>query len=555
MKRDDCAKEFYIMNNYSQYLEFNSRRSPVIARNAIVASSQPLASEAGIQIMKKGGNAADAAVATAAALNVVEPMSTGIGGDCFCLFYDNDLKKVSGLNGSGRAPANLTLDLINETTINHNQIPGGSPLAITVPGSAAGWVDTIEKFGRLTIQDVLQPAIKLAEEGFPVSPVISYAWMMGKGKLWTGPYGEELTIRGMEPKPGQIFKNPNLARVFRTLAAEGKDGYYQGWIADSIVSLMEELDGVLTHSDLRSHTSTFVNPITTNYRGIDVFEIPPNGQGITALIALNILEGFDIGSMDIWSVEYFHTLIETMRLAFADSKWFVADPEYEDVPIGDLLSKQYADERRRLIDRNSANLGFKHGAPRVGDDTVYFSVVDGDGNACSFINSNYASFGTGLVAKGTGFVLQNRGCNFSLDPNHPNVLKPGKRPYHTIIPGMAVKDEDLYASFGVMGGFMQPQGHLQVLSKMIDHGYEPQSALNAPRFYLDGGNPAGVVKLEEGIPEKVIRGLEEKNHKTKLVSGFNRSVFGNGQIIKRNLDDGVLWAGSDPRCDGAAYGY
>lgn len=547
--------QFVIMSIYDQYLKFLSRRSPIMARNGIVASSQPLASEAGIQILKKGGNAADAAVATAAALNVVEPMSTGIGGDCFCIFYDNKTKKVSGLNGSGRAPKRLTIDLVRERGIKANNILGGSPLAITVPGAAAGWVDTIENFGSLSIKEVLQPAIKLAKDGFPVSPLISYAWMFGKVKLWTGPYGDELTINGMEPKPGQIFKNPNLARVFETLSEQGKTGYYKGWIAQAIVDLMDEMNGVLSLEDLHRHKSTIVKPISTNYRGIDVFEIPPNGQGITALIALNILEGFDIGEMNIEAPIYYHTLIETMRLAFADTKWYVADPQFEDIPIKELLSKKYATNRRKVINPAAASFDFKHGDPREQGDTVYFSVVDVDGNACSFINSNYAAFGTGLIAKGTGFVLQNRGCNFYLDPNHPNALKPGKRPYHTIIPGMALKNGELYASFGVMGGFMQPQGHVQVLSKMIDHGFEPQTALNAPRFYLDGGDPKGVVKLENQVPKKVKSTLKGLGHKVEVVRGFERNVFGNGQIIKRNPRTGVLWAGSDPRCDGAAYGF
>ncbi len=541
--------------NFEQYLQFPQRRSPILARHGMVATSQPLAAQAGVEILQSGGNAADAAVATAAALNVVEPMSTGIGGDCFCLYYDHKRKHVKGLNGSGRCPKNLTIEKIREDGTNGKKIPGQSPHAVTVPGTVAGWIDTLQDFGTMDIGRALQPAIRLAEEGFPVSPLIAYGWSLGQMKLWNTKNGKELLLDGIAPKPGEIFQNQNLARVFREIAEQGKDGFYKGWVAEKIVDVLQEKGGTMTTEDLQKHTSCLVEPISTNYRGVDIYEIPPNGQGITALIALNILEEFEVADLDLVSPDYYHLLIEALRLGFADAKHWVADPTFEDIPIEGLISKKYADKRRKLLSMEKANLSHTHGVPEGHSDTVYLSVVDGEGNACSFINSNYAGFGTGIVPKDTGFVLQNRGCCFELEPDHPNALAPEKRPYHTIIPGMATKEDDLYACFGVMGGIMQPQGHVQVLTRMIDHGLEPQAALNAPRFCIQGGDPNGSIHLEEGIPQKTIKELEKRGHEVLITNKFARRVFGNGQIIKRNPKTGVLWAGSEPRCDGTAYGY
>ncbi len=540
---------------FEEFFQTNSRRSPVLALRGIVASSHPLATQAGLEVMQMGGNAADAAVACAAALNVVEPMSTGIGGDCFALFYDAKLKKVLGMNGSGRAPKGLTIDEARKAGIKGNSIPSSSPHSVTVPGCAAGWVDTVEQFGRLPIKDVLGPAIKLAFRGHPVAPLISLAWSTGVGKLKASAHGNELLLNGAAPEPGQLFRNRNLFKVLNSVAENGKAGFYEGWVAKSIVDTHQAAGGKLTLDDLKAHKSTLDTPITVKYRGINVHEIPPNGQGITALIALNILEGFDLAGLDPGSPEYYHLLIESLRLAFADTRWFVADPTFTRVPVDGLLSKPYAAERRKRIDRAKATLDAIHGSPVASSDTVYLATADGDGNACSFINSNYESFGSGIVPAGTGFVLQNRGSNFVLDPAHPNKLEPGKRPYHTIIPAMATKDGELWATFGVMGGFMQPQGHVQVFLRMVEHEYDPQAALDAPRFCIDGGNAGGTVLLEDSIAPPTRDRLAKMGHSVKVVSGFGRAAFGRGQIIRRDPDTGVLWAGSDPRSDGCAFGY
>jgi gamma-glutamyltranspeptidase/glutathione hydrolase len=535
-------------------LRFDSYRSPIYAKKGIVASSQPLASEAGIRILQKGGNAADAAVATAAALNVTEPCSTGIGGDCFCLYFDNKSKTVSGLNASGRAPANLNLDILAEQGIS-GSLPPLSVHTITVPGAAAGWVDTIERFGTLDLTTILTPAIELAEEGFPVAPFTARAWNRSTRILKTGPHAEEMLLNGESPKEGEIMKNPTLAQTFTELAEHGKAGFYEGRIAEAIIDLVQSKNGVMTLEDLKNHKSTFDEPISTDYRGVEVYEIPPNGQGITALIALNILEEFEIDKMEHSSVEHLHVMIEAMRIAFADTRWYVADPAIVEVPIKELISKQYAAQRKKLIDLTKASVDVKKGSPFSSSDTVYFSIVDGEGNACSFINSNYMGFGTGLIPKGCGFTLQNRGANFSLDKNHPNALAPKKRPYHTIIPGMATKDNELYASFGVMGGFNQPQGHAQVICNMVDFGMNPQEALNAPRFTIRDGTSGGKVALEEGISTATMSTLNNMGHEIIPTSGVSRMIFGRGQIITRNPKNGVLCGGSSPRADGLAIGW
>ena len=535
-------------------LKFNSRRSPVYGTRGMVASSQPLASAAGLRILQRGGNAADAAVAVAAALQVTEPCSTGLGGDCFCLYFDAKTKTLSGINASGRAPAELSIDKLAELGIT-GSLPPFSPHTVTVPGAAAGWVDTIEKFGTMTLREVLQPAIELAENGFPVSPITAVSWQRGVPQLLNGPYGDELLINGRAPQAGEKIKLPTLANTLRELAEHGKAGFYEGPIAEAIVELVQSMGSFMTLDDLKNHYNTYDKPISINYRGIDVWELPPNGQGITALIALNILEEYDISSFKHLSVEHLHLLIESLRLAFADTRWYVADPEKVAVPIQDLLSKDYAKRRSGLIDFDRANLNLARGDPFSSSDTVYFCVVDGEGNACSFINSNYMGFGTGLVPKGCGFTLQNRGANFSLDPEHPNCLEPNKRPYHTIIPGMMTIDGELFGPFGVMGGFMQPQGHVQVITNLIDYEMNPQEALDAPRFCIIDGLSNGKVALEEGISIEVMSSLARKGHTVVPTSGFARSIFGRGQIILRDPDTGVMIAGSDPRADGLAIGY
>jgi gamma-glutamyltranspeptidase/glutathione hydrolase len=519
----------------------------------MVAASQPLAVAAGIETLAQGGSAADAAVATAAVLNVTEPTSTGLGGDCFALYYQAKTRQVYALNGSGRAPASLTLQRLAEAGF-ADELPPFHPYTITVPGACAGWCDLVERFGRLPLSRTLAPAIRLAEEGFPVAPVTAHFWRGGvERQLSKALNGSELTIAGRAPHPGEIFRNPGLARTLIAIAAGGKQAYYQGEIAAAIAATVRAAGGCLETADLAAHSSTWEDPISTTYRGLRVWECPPNGQGLAALIALNILEGFDLPRYPALSARRLHLEIEALRLAFADTAWYVADPTFHPAPLAQLLSKEYAAERRSLLDPRRATLDQRRGAPAAGSDTVYLSAVDGEGNACSFINSNYAGFGTGIVPSGWGFSLQNRGHNFSLDPNHPNALAPGKRPYHTIIPALATHpDGELYASFGVMGGFMQPQGHLQVIVGLVDDGLDPQAALDRPRFCIDEGRSGGRVALEAGIPEQSLMELAAMGHPAYSVSGFKRAVFGRGQIITRDRDSGALWGGSDPRADGCA---
>jgi gamma-glutamyltranspeptidase/glutathione hydrolase len=523
----------------------------------MVATSQPLAVAAGLEILALGGNAADAAVATAAALNVTEPTSTGIGGDCFALYFNAADRKVSALNGSGRAPAALTLERLRDEGFDQ-ELPPFHPYTITVPGACAGWCDLVEAFGRLEMSQVLAPAIRLAEDGFPVAPITAYFWSLGaERQLRNAPGGSELTIEGRAPKAGEIFSNPGLARTFRSVAQGGKQAFYDGEIADTMVDIVRQAGGCLSTADLAAHHSTWETPISTIYRGLRIWECPPNGQGLAALLGLNILEGFNLSEFSPHSSARLHLEIEAMRLAFADSSWYVADPAFNPAPLDDLLSKDYAAQRRQLIDPSRATLDQQHGTPTSSSDTVYLSVVDGNGNACSFINSNYMGFGTGIVPTGWGFSLQNRGHNFRLDADHPNALAPGKRPYHTIIPAMATNpssngSDDLFASFGVMGGFMQPQGHLQVVVSMVDDGFDPQLALDQPRFCISDGEAGGGVALEEGISSEVIAELADMGHDAEQVSGHGRALFGRGQIILREADSGVLWGGSDPRADGCA---
>lgn len=541
-------------------LLFHSRRSPVIGWRGMVAASQPLAVSAGLEILSAGGNAADAAVAVAAALNVCEPTSTGIGGDCFALYYEARTRRISALNGSGRAPAALSLERLAREGF-RSELPPFHPYTITVPGACAGWCDLVERFGRLSMGEILAPAIRLAEMGFPVAPVTAHSWQAGAARqLRTALGGQELTVNGRAPKAGEIFRNPGLGRTFRRVAETGKAAFYQGEIAAAIARTVQAAGGCLSEADLAMHSSTWEELIKITYRGLDIWECPPNGQGLAALLALNLLKGFEIAALEPLSAERLHLMIEAMRLAFADARWFVSDPSFNQLPIKELLSDSYADERRKLIDPGRACLRQERGVPFTASDTVYFSVVDGEGNACSFINSNYMGFGTGIVPQGYGFSLQNRGHNFSLQTGHPNVLAPGKRPYHTIIPAMATwaKSGELWASFGVMGGFMQPQGHLQVVVGLADDRLDPQAVLDRPRFCIEDGTAGGKVALEEGIKPAEVDRLEAMGHplvreaESRLVTGFNRSLFGRGQVILRDPQSSVLWGGSDPRADGCA---
>jgi gamma-glutamyltranspeptidase / glutathione hydrolase len=525
----------------------------------MVATSQPLAAAAGVKILSQGGNAADAAIATAATLNVTEPTSTGLGGDCFALYYEASSGQITALNGSGRAPSTLSIGRLKKEGFG-DVFPLYHPYTITVPGACAGWCDLLERHGHLSLKKVLVPAIELAEQGFPVEPITAHYWNISAQRLVSVPNGIELTIDGRAPKPGEIFRNLGLAHTLRKIAEGGKRAFYQGEIAEAITNVVQLAGGCLSVDDLASHVSTWDQPISTTYRGFRVWECPPNGQGLATLLALNILEGFDLASLPPLSSQRLHLMIEAMRLAFSDTRWYVADPAFNPAPVEWLISKEYAAERRRLIQFGQATLDQQHGTPTSSSDTVYLTVVDAEGNACSFINSNYHGFGTGIVPHGWGFTLQDRGYGFSLDPSHPNALAPGKRPYHTIIPSMITIDSEeqseiphiLYASYGLMGGFMQPQGHLQVVAALVDDQADPQAALDRPRFSIEDGSAGGRVALEEGIPFSTQSELETMGHPVIVVSGYARSTFGRGQIILRDAKSGELCGGSDPRADGCA---
>lgn len=517
----------------------------------MVASSQRVATEAGLTILRAGGNAADAAVAVAAALNVAEPTSTGLGGDCFALHFDAATRAVTALNGSGRAPAALTLDLVRTQRL--DPLPPFHAHTVTVPGACAGWLDLVARHGSLPLGKIFEPAIRLAEEGFPVGAITAHFWARGLERQRGAANLDELSIEGRAPRAGETFRNPGLARTLRAIAAGGADAFYRGEIAAAIARVVREAGGVMEPADLAAHASTWDEPISTTYRGMRVWECPPNGQGITALLALNLLEGFELRGQDPLGPERVHLLVEALRVAFADTRWYVADPRIAKVPVAELLSKDYAARRRALVDPKRAAADLTRGAPVAGTDTVYFCVVDGRGNACSFINSNYMGFGTGIVPKGWGFTLQNRGHCFSLDPAHPNALAPNKRPYHTIIPGMITRaDGSLYAPFGVMGGFMQPQGHVQVVVGLFDDDLAPQAAVDRPRFCIEPVDGAVRLQLEEGLPDATVAALRARGHDVVgNVGGFARALFGRGQVIRRD-PDGSLAGASDTRADGEA---
>ena len=534
--------------------EFRSRRAMLTAQRGMVSSSSALASQAGVSVLRAGGNAADAAIATAAVLNVVEPASTGIGGDCFALYYDAKTRTVSALNGSGRAPSALTLEVVRQAHPNAAEMPIYSPHAVTVPGAVRGWEDLLKQHGRMAWREVLADAIHYAREGFPVAPVFGAAWQAYGTWLAARPDTQDYLPQGKPPQVGQVVRLGGMARTLEQIAEGGADAFYQGEAARAIVAALGAQGGVMTTADLAAHRSTWETPIHTDYRGVTVYECPPNGQGLAALIALNIAEGFDLGSMAWDSPERLHLMIEAMRLAFADARRYIADPTFSAVPLSGLLSKSYAAERRALIGAQAMQPPH-FGTPPRSSDTVYLCAVDGEGNACSFINSLYMGFGSGIVAKDAGFFLQNRGAGFSLDPEHPNALLPNKRPYHTIIPAMALRDGDLWAAFGVMGGFMQPQGHFQVLAAMLDDNLNPQEALDRPRFCLLDGTADSQIALEEGIPVATMSALAELGHPVRPVSGRRRGVFGSGDIIRRDPESGVLFGGCDPRKDGMAVGY
>ena len=530
---------------------FGSRRTPVYGTQGMVAASQPLAAQAGLQMLLAGGTAADAAVATAAALVVVEPMSTGIGGDAFALVYDAGTGAVRALNGSGRAPQALTRDLI--AARGHTEMPLLGWLPVTVPGAVAAWADLLAAHGRMTLAEVLAPAIRYAEAGFAVSETIARGWAHLAPKIaQQAAAARTYLIDGKPPLVGTVVRQPGLARSLRLIAEHGAAAMYTGELAQAIVAASEREGGVLALEDLAAHTSTWQDPLRVRYRDVEVLQCPPNGQGIVALMALGILDGLDLAAHPAGSPAALHLQIEALRLAFADAAAYVADPAMASVPVELLLSDANTARRRALIDPAHAMTRVPITPLPGGHDTVYFSIVDAAGNAVSFINSLYYGFGAGVVAGETGICMQNRGAGFVLDAAHPNALEPGKRPYHTIIPGMALRDGRLWASFGVMGGFMQPQGHVQTLVNLIDYRMNAQEALDAPRFELiEPYRAQKSVALEYGAPMRAA--LAALGHDI-AADRSEQFGFGGGQIITVDAH-GVRCGGTDPRKDGSVVAY
>ena len=528
-------------------------RSVVRSSQGMVATSQPLASLTGLDILKRGGNAVDAAIAMAAVLNVTEPNMTGIGGDAFMMVYASKTKTLTGLNASGRAPRALNLEHFTSRKI--SQIPVTGMEAITVPGAFDGWVTLLDKHGTMKLADLMAPAIEYAEHGFPVMEKTAADWVPEVPRLkLTAAAAATYLVNGAAPQPGAIFYQKNLARTLRALARGGRDAFYRGEIARAIVDYCRKNGGFLSMDDFASQKCAWVEPISTTYRGHTLFELPPNGQGLTALLLLNILEGIDLTSMRTEPVRYYHTMIEATKIAFADRNRYIADPVFAKISVKDLLSKEYAAGRRALIDANKAIDPPAYGDINVGSDTTYFTVVDKDRNAVSFINSIFHAFGSAIVAGETGIVLQNRGAGFSLDPTHPNRLEPGKRPFHTIIPAMVFKDGKLLMSYGVMGGDVQPQGHAQVLVNLIDRGMNLQQAIDAPRVrYISGRG----VMMEDALTAPVIDALIARGHeRTMPAAGMtHRALMGGGQAIMIDSATGGLLGASDSRKDGMALGW
>ena len=567
-------------------------RSEVLARHGMVCTSVPAATQVGLDILKRGGSAVDAAIAANATLGLMEPVSNGIGGDLFAIVYRAKENKLYGINGSGRSPLGLSYEQmkVELDKLHRKTIPPRGMLPISVPGTVDAWSELHKKFGKLKLSDDLAPAAKYADEGFPVTELIAFYWHFGPElyKDLPGAFLETYTLdgKGRTPAKGDIFKNPALAKTLRVIGEKGRDAFYKGEIADKIDNFMQENGGFLRKADFEQHTSTWIDPVSTNYRGYDVFELPPNGQGIATLQILNILEGFDLRSMGRNSAETLHVMIEAKKIAWADRAKFYADSEFVKIPLAGLLSKDYATERRKLIDPNRAAKAVEAGAPPANaqlsqptrlslpdpaatpkrspvddGDTIYMCTADNEGNMVSLIQSNYRGMGSGIVVPGLGFMFQDRGELFSMEPDHANVYAPGKRPFHTIIPGFVMKDGKPWEAFGVMGGGMQPQGHVQVLTNEIDFGLNVQEAGDASRWQHEGDNEptgekmtsGGYVEVESGIPYEIVRELKKRGHDVR----FDVGGYGGYQAIKVEMHDGqrVYVAASESRKDGQAAGY
>jgi gamma-glutamyltranspeptidase/glutathione hydrolase len=541
-------------------------RSEVLAQHGMVCTSQPLASQVGVDILKAGGSAVDAAIAANATLGLMEPVSCGPGGDLFAIVYSAREHKLYGLNASGRSPLGLTFEQMQAelAKLHRTTIPPHGFLPISVPGAVDGWFELHQRFGKLPMKQVLAPAIRYAQEGFPVSELIAFYWNIGvrnaKAEKLPGAFLDTFAPGGHAPACGEIFRNPALAHTYTLLAEQGRDAYYRGEIADKIDAFMRANGGWLRKADFEKHTSTWVTPVSVNYRGYDVYELPPNGQGIAALEMLNILEGFDLRSMGFQSADALHVMIEAKKLAFEDRARYYADPDFAKVPVAGLLSKTYAAERRKLIHMDRAGRAYDAGNPALQQgDTIYLTTADSEGNMVSLIQSNYRGMGSGIVVPGLGFGFQDRGEMFEMQPEHPNVYAPGKRPLHTIIPAFIMKDGQPLISFGVMGGAMQPQGHVQIVVNMVDFGLRLQEAGDAARWQHEGSTDynlpkmttGGWVNLESGIPWSAVAELKRRGHDIRVDLGG----YGGYQAILWDATNKVYHGASESRKDGCAIGY
>ncbi len=541
-------------------------RSEVLAQHGMVCTSQPLASQVGLEVLKAGGSAVDAAIAANAALGLMEPVNCGVGGDLFAIVYSAKENKLYGLNASGRSPLGLSYDQMQAelAKLKRTTIPSHGLLPISVPGAVDGWFELHRKFGKLPMKQALAPAIRYAQEGFPVTETIAYYWAIGvrnaKTNRLPGAFLETFAPGGHAPACGEIFKNPDLANTYTLLAEKGRDAYYRGEIADKIDAFMRSNGGWLRKLDFEKHTSTWVTPVSVNYRGYDVFELPPNGQGIAALQMLNILEGFNLHAMGFQSADAFHVMIEAKKLAFEDRARFYADPDFAKVPVQGLLAKSYAAERRKLIRLDRAARTYDAGNPALQQgDTIYLTTADGEGNMVSLIQSNYRGMGSDIVVPGLGFGFQDRGEMFVFEPGHPNVYAPGKRPLHTIIPAFIMKDGRPFMSFGVMGGAMQPQGHVQIVVNIADFGLGLQEAGDAARWQHEGSTDyntprmatGGWVNLESGIPWATVAELKRRGHDIR----FDLGGYGGYQAILWDATNKVYHGASESRKDGCAIGY
>ncbi len=563
MKISNCLPLFTLMLTNLHCFAFDritgetfASRSEVIAQHAMVATSQPLATQVALEILRQGGNAIDAAIAANALLGLVEPTGSGIGGDLFAIVWDAKTQQLYGLNASGRSPKSLSLEYLKEQGL--KSIPADGPLPVSVPGAVDGWFALHGKFGNLPMTSILAPSIEYAKSGFPVSELIAYYLQRSAFyfKDYEG-FKETYMPNGKTPAKGEIFKNKRLAVTYEKIATGGRDAFYKGDIARSIAAFMKEQDGFLSYDDLASHTSEWVEPISSNYKGYDVWELPPNGQGIAALQILNLLEQYDVEGMGFGSEQYIHTFVEAKKLAFADRAKYYADPEFNKIPVDWLISKEYAKTRRTLIDNNKAakrvDAGIDNG------DTIYLTTADKDGNMVSLIQSNFRGMGSGMIPTGLGFMLQDRGELFSLQDGHFNVYAPNKRPFHTIIPAFITRNGQPWVSFGVMGGSAQPQMHAQIVVNLIDFGMNLQEAGDAPRILHTGSSQptdklmtdGGYVRLESGFAPKVKRELMKKGHKLRDIVG----AFGGYQAIMRDPKSGVYYGASESRKDGQAAGY